>query len=182
MSWWRPDPRPRRLDRLLRPVVDDLIRFALRLTRDEATADDLLQASVERAMDKLDQLRDDGAFRAWMTRIVYRTWLNWKRPRPEVWVLEWVAVDREQRDAREPGPHRKLEARRLGRAIEDALDRLPDPQREAVLLVDVQGFGFREAAGILELPIGTVASRVARARSTLRRDLAEVAREQGVIA
>lgn len=172
--------RPHRLERLWQPVARDLGRFAWRLTGDASLAEDLLQDALVTAMRKLPQLQEDGAFRAWMARIVYRTWLDRRPPRPETWTLIWTDVDRAQRTAAVPGPEDRLVARRIGEAIEDAVERLPEGQRVVLELIDHQGFTFAEAAAALDLSPGTVASRLARARAALRTSLAEVAATQGV--
>lgn len=172
------DARRRRFERLVRPVLDELYRFARRLTRDPVRAEDLLQQALLRGLDRLPQLSDDAAFRAWQSRVLYTTWLNAvQRRRVEM-------VDAEGLDDNvvciDPGPDARLADRQLGLQIADALDALPDGQRQAVWLVDGQGFKYAEAASILEVSPGTVASRVARGRVALRRSLAAVAAEQGV--
>ena len=77
-------------------------------------------------------------------------------------------------------PDRQVERRQLGQRLSDALDGLPSDQREAVWLVDGQGLSFGEAAEVLAVPPGTVASRVARGRMSLRTTLAAVAADEGV--
>lgn len=179
MSPWTHALRARRLERLVRPHLDGLLGFARRLTADEPTAEDLVQEAMVAALRRIGGLRDDAAFRTWMSRVVYTTWLD--------------RLDRESRHRRRvervgqaqvlpfPGPHERLEDRRLGARMLRALDELPAPQREAVWLVDVQGFTFGQAAEVLGIRQGTVASRVCRARAALRVDLADLARERGVI-
>lgn len=160
-----------RFETLVTPHLTELRRFALHLERDPVRGDDLLQFALERGLKRLDQLRDPAAFKGWMNRIVYTTWLDSRRKKTEA-PLEQEELER--RRVSVYGPEHALSDRRLGTRIADALGRLPDAQREAVWLVDGLGFKFGEAAKVLGVPAGTVASRVARARSTLREDLSEV--------
>jgi RNA polymerase sigma-70 factor, ECF subfamily len=169
----------RRFDALVRPVLPDLYRFACRLTRDPVAAEDLLQQALMRGASHLSQLQDDRAFKVWQSRVLYTTFLN-RRPRrePPMWIEDdgdGTVVPFER-----PGPEQAAHRRELGSRIADALDKLPADQRDAVWLVDGQGFKFGEAAEVLGVPPGTVASRVARGRLALRVDLAAVAADEGV--
>lgn len=171
-----------RFDRLVRPVLGDLFRFARRLCGDVASAEDLLQAALERGLANLDQLADERAFKVWQSRTLYRTFLNETARRKDV-PTESEALDRAVlRLDRGPAlPDERLAAQQVGRRVHDALDGLPPDQREAVWLVDGQGFSYAEAAQVLEVAIGTAASRVARGRLALRGALQELAIEQGVM-
>lgn len=169
--------RKQRYDGLVKPILNDLYRFARRLERDAVQADDLLQQGLLVGLKNVDQLADEGAFRVWISRILYRSFLNNRKKR----VHEPMDDNVVQLAPRAADPDRSLARRQLGHDLADALDKLPDDQREAVWLVDGQGFKYAEAATILECAPGTVASRVARGRVQLRRDLQHVAREQGVI-
>ena len=176
-----PSARQRReFDRLATEVIDGLYAFALRLERDPASAEDLVQDALIRAMDRFDQLEEPRAFRAWVTRVLFRTWQNRRPARPEAWRRTFADLDRSAKLVRLPGPEASLATRRLGEDVVAALDRLPDGQRDAVWLVDALGFSFGEASDILDVPPGTVASRVARGRSALRVGLGRTAREWGV--
>lgn len=166
-----------RFERLVRPVLGDLYRFACHLTRDPIAAEDLLQTSLLRGLGRLVQLHEDGAFRVWQSRVLYTTFLNARDRRADM----YVGTDAlERAPMPQPAPDREAASRQLGRQIGDALDQLPAEQREAVWLVDGQGLKFAEAAVVLGLPIGTVASRVARGRVTLRATLAQVAQDEEV--
>lgn len=172
----------RRFDRLVRPLLAGLYRFACRLTRDPVEAEDLLQQSLLRGLDRLPQLQDDGAFKVWQSRVLYTTFLNRREKRTDMPHEEATVGDNVvPLHGRTPrGPDRELERRRLGAQVNDALAALPDEQREAVWLVDGQGFAFGEAALVLGVPPGTLASRVARGRLALRATLAAVAADEGV--
>ncbi|MCA9488863.1 MAG: sigma-70 family RNA polymerase sigma factor [Myxococcales bacterium] len=167
-----------RFERLVRPVLGTLYRFAVRLTRDPVTAEDLVQQSLLRGLARLSQLQDDGAFEVWQCRVLYTTFLNSRPRRDEVQLDEGteghvIPLDRAR-------PDRQAERRQLGQRLSDAMDGLPADQREAVWLIDGQGLSFAEAAGVLGVPPGTVASRVARGRLALRGTLAAVAADEGV--
>jgi RNA polymerase sigma-70 factor (ECF subfamily) len=170
-----------RFDRLVRPVLGDLFRFARRLAGDDAAAEDLLQAALERGLAHVDQLADDRAFKVWQSRVLYRTFLNDRVRRKDVptepEALEGAVLKFQRGPAT---PDERLAQTEIGRAVKHALDALPADQREAVWLVDGQGFSYAEAADVLGVPVGTTASRVARGRMALRGALQAVAVEQGV--
>jgi RNA polymerase sigma-70 factor (ECF subfamily) len=164
--------------------LDALYRTALRLCRGhEADAEDLLQDTALRAYDGYDRLREPSAARAWLFTILGRTHLNRVRnsrrrpetasadleePAFEAALAEWSPM---------PSPDAMAEARQLGEQLSRALDTLVPEQRAVVLLVDAEGFTQREVAGMLELPEGTVASRLFRARRQLRAALEAPARD-----
>lgn len=168
-----------RFERLVRAAFDDLYRFAVRLERDPVRGEDLLQAALIIGFGRFDQLRDEGAFKVWQTRIVLRTYQNRLRRREEA-SMDPAMVDTAT-DLREARPDRSLERARLADRLSEALQRLPPDQREAIVLLDVQGLSFPDAARVLGIPAGTVASRVARGRAALRVWLEDTAREEGVI-
>ena len=165
---------------MVRSEFDRLHRFAWSLCRDPVTAEDLLQEALLNAMTRLDTLRDDGAFRVWSHRVVYTTFLD--RQDREARHRRRAEAGGEAVMVRFPGPAEREEQRRIGVRITAALALLPPERRVAVELVDVEGLTFVEAAEVLGVKVGTVASRVARARAELRLDLADLAREEGVIA
>lgn len=166
----------RRFERLLRPVLADLYRFARRLARGP-DADDLLQASLERGLTHVDQLAEDRAFRVWLSRVIYTTWVNGHEKRREIAAGDPEVLG-DPMVAALPRPDDRAEQRQLGRVLRDALDGLPDEQRAAVWLVDGLGCSFEEAATILGVAPGTAASRVGRGRKALRIELAPL-RAQG---
>ncbi|MEZ4320349.1 MAG: sigma-70 family RNA polymerase sigma factor [Myxococcota bacterium] len=173
MVWRLPIARRWMLERALAREWPRLRAFALQLTREPASADDLLQIAAERASRRIHQLKDPARFRVWMYQILRNCHIDELRRPPAACEAEVVAL---------PSPESELRDRRLGERIAAALDDLPEPQRLAVWLVDGEGLTFREAADVLDLRPGTVASRVARGRATLRSDLEDLARERGVIA
>jgi len=178
--------RRRRFEGLIAPHVDGLRRFALKLETNRDDAEDLLQESLLLGLTRLEQLQSDKAVRVWMSRIVYRCFIDRCRKRKNRQTEQWSehaepTTSHSSTVVPFPGPEARLANKRLGQRLEDALAQLPEAQREAVWLVDGQGFRFAEAAEILGLRCGTVASRVARGRMALRQQLNDIARERGVI-
>lgn len=142
-------------------------RFAYAMTGSVAEGDDLVQATYERAIRSLDQWQRGTRLDSWMFRIaqnLYRNELRAKRVRND-YVADagyWQATDHDGAEA-QTGRMRLQEVRARMKS-------LPDDQREALILVGIEGLSYKEAAQLLELPIGTVASRVARARAYLAQD------------
>ena len=178
-------PRSRREARLFEelavPMLDDLYRLACRFEREPQDAQDLLQEALLAGFRKFQHLRDASAFRAWMSSIVRNIHLNRRSgttPQPPLdGLLEHAPLCEGMSETYEP--ERRLLARRLSHQLKKALDRLPEEQRVAVLLIDVQGFRYADAAQALGVAPGTVASRVARARAALRGFLKREACERG---
>lgn len=147
-------------DTLVSPHLARLRGVARRL--DPSDADDLLQQALLVAWRRADALRDPRAVRGWLGRIVWTTWADRRPTRERADAVEAVAAG---------DPESALAARQLGDAVQRALASLPDDQRAAVELIDGLGLTFAEAAAALDVPPGTVASRLARARAALRQDL-----------
>ena len=139
------------------------------LTGSKDLADDLAQAACARALEKADQFKPDTHLDRWVFRIAQRLWLNNRRAeavRRGNGVVS--AVDFELIDPG-PGP----EANIFASEVLSKVSALPEAQREAVMLVYVEGFAYKEAAEILGIPIGTVMSRLAAARTKLAKDLSQ---------
>lgn len=174
--------RPRQsraFEEVLVEHLDALYRSALRLCAgNEADAEDLLQDASLRAFEGYPQLRDKAAARAWLFAILTRTHYNRIRARGRR--PEGTADDLDD-DVFEaalagwqplPTPAEELERRLLGEELDRALDNLPPELRSAVWLADVEGFTQREVAAMHDVPEGTIASRLFRARRQLRESLA----------
>ncbi len=145
--------------------IPRLRRFARALAGDCVVADDLVQDCLERALSRLHLFRDKTNIRAWLFTILRNLFLNQRRGiarRPKE-----VPFDDDQQPLRETVAQQGqgLAVRDLGRA----LSRLPDPQREVILLIGLEGMSYKETAKILGVPVGTVMSRLSRGRETLRR-------------
>lgn len=151
-------------DQQLRDLLPRLRRFALWLTREPASADDLVQACLERALSRWHSRRAQGDLRAWLFSILYRLFLDsQRRSRLHARWLAWFAP------AVEEPVSTPLDEQVIAQATLDAFARLPTEQRALLLLVSVEGLSYQEAAESLQIPIGTVMSRLSRARQALRR-------------
>ncbi|HUZ64124.1 MAG TPA: RNA polymerase sigma factor [Acetobacteraceae bacterium] len=150
--------------RQLAALLPRLSRFALVLTRSRQEADDLTQAACERALGRIGQWQPDTRLDSWMFRIMQTIWLNDIRARKVREAhADQLAPAAEATDAAE----RALQARLMLDKVAAAALRLPEEQRIVLLLVCIEGFTYREAAEIAGIPIGTVMSRLARARLSL---------------
>lgn len=146
----------------LRDLIPRMRQFARALTRDGTAADDLVQAALERALRAWASRRKAAALQSWLFSILYRQFIDEQR-RATRWrrVLEVVGAA----DAvHAPSAERITE----GRDALAALEQLPAEQRALLVLVGVEGLSYREVAETLGVPIGTVMSRLSRARDRLR--------------
>jgi RNA polymerase sigma-70 factor (ECF subfamily) len=148
----------------LSALLPRLRRFAHALSRDAADADDLAQATIERALRSRDQWQPGTRLDSWAYRIMRNLWIDTARARSRRAVHE--APEAEGLNVGED-PRSAIEASVDLRRIMAAMARLPDEQREVVALILVEGFGYREASEMLGLPIGTVSSRLVRGRTAL---------------
>lgn len=141
-----------------------LRRYARALVRDRAAADDLVQDTLERALARLDLWQPGSDLRAWLFTLMHNLFVNQLRTRrPQDTALD-EALDI-------PVSGGQMEAL-AARDMHAALIRLPDEQREVILLVGLEQFSYAEAAQVLGVPIGTIMSRLARARERMRHMLA----------
>lgn len=143
--------------------VPALRRYARALTRNADRADDLVQDCLERALRKRSLFRPTGPMQAWLYRILlnlYRNSLRQTRRRGDHVSIDALVIE-PAIPAPQPG---RIALAEMSRAI----DQLPGEQREALLLVVLEGVSYEEAAGILEIPAGTLMSRLSRARAALR--------------
>ena len=141
-----------------------LKRFCLSLTGAEADADDLLQATVERLLDR--GLPDDAHMARWSYRVCKNLWIDEVRAR-EVRSRHITAVAQGGNADTAPSAETQSAAEMQLEAVYAALRHLPEEQRLALTLVAVEGKSYAEAAEILDVPIGTIMSRIARARRQL---------------
>jgi RNA polymerase sigma-70 factor, ECF subfamily len=158
---------PAELSAELVTLLPRLRRFARALTRNPHDADDLVQVALERALARAQQLRPDAALAAWVFGILRHAWIDELRARARserVFAPEesWQNV----RDAGH-GAHTEM------LSVQESIARLPEEQRMAVALVLVEGLSYKEAAHVMDVPIGTLTSRLARGREALKVMLAE---------
>jgi RNA polymerase sigma-70 factor (ECF subfamily) len=151
-------------DGQLTALLPRLRRFAHALSRDPADADDLTQATIERALRSRDQWQVGTRLDSWAYRIMRNLWIDTARARSRKSARE--APEEEGLNVGED-PREAMNASVDLQRIMAAMARLPDEQREVVALILVEGFGYREVSEMLGLPIGTVSSRLVRGRTAL---------------
>ena len=156
--------------------IPRLRRFARGLTANAADADDLVQGTLERALEKSQQWTPGTNLRAWLLTILYNLFVSDYRRRQTA--RDWAMTLATYRREANPVQEEQIARLRL-KDMEVALQKLPEDQRSIVLLVALEGLSYQETAELLDVPIGTVRSRLSRGRQELRRALNE-ARESNV--
>ena len=154
-------------ERELLTLLPRLRRFARSLARDAADADDLCQVALERALKSRHQWQEGTRLDAWMYRIIRNSWIDEVRARTrraQTFVPEEAGLS--------VGAESDADIRMEMQDVDRAMNELPPEQREVIALVLVEGLAYREAADILEIPIGTLTSRLTRGRQALARRLA----------
>ena len=148
----------------LAALLPRLRRFAHGLSRNAADADDHTQMTIERALRAKDPWRPGTSLQSWSYRIMRNLWIDSARARSR---KERIEAPADEGDAIGEDPGAAMDASiDLQRAMA-AMQRLPEEQREVVALILVEGFGYRETAELLDVPIGTVSSRLVRGRTAL---------------
>ena len=148
----------------LAALLPRLRRFAHALSRDAADADDLAQATIERALRSKAQWEPGTRLDSWSYRIMRNLWIDTARAQTRKNARE-APEEEGFRVGEDPRPG--IEAAVDLHRVMAAMERLPDEQREVVALILVEGFGYREVSEMLGLPIGTVSSRLVRGRTAL---------------
>ncbi len=183
------DPALReRFEREVLPLLPNLYSAALRMTRNPADAEDLVQETYLRAYRGFSGFEEGTNLRAWMYRILTNTFINSyrKKQREPVTVQEddldeWYLYDKLGESGVEPSAEAEVIRSMPDEDVQRALEALPEGFRLAVLLADVEGFSYKEIAEILGIPIGTVMSRLHRGRRALEKALWETVRERGLV-
>ena len=185
----RPNQRTRReFEALALPHLDGLFAAALRLTKNPRDAEDLVQDAVLRAFRFFDKFERGTNIKAWLYKILTNTFINrYRRVSKERAIVEDERdsvqdrlVSRDAADQAED-PERAYFDRLLSDDVLRAIDSIPIDFRMAVILADLQDFSYKEIADILEVPVGTVMSRLFRGRRLLQKQLAEYAAASGVL-
>jgi RNA polymerase sigma-70 factor, ECF subfamily len=176
---------------LAMPYMDALYSAALRMTRNPSDAEDLVQETYLRAYRGFGGFKEGTNLKAWLYKILTNTYINSyraKKRRPEQTELDDVedfylykrlggleAVDADR------SPEAEVLDSIPDEAVKRALEDLPEQFRMAVLLADVEGFSYKEIAEIMDVPIGTVMSRLHRGRKQLQKRLWDLAEERGLV-
>ncbi len=167
------------------PFTKPLYNTAMHLTHRAEDASDLVQETYLRAYRTFHNFTPGTNCKAWLFTILYSVFVN--RYRKEQREPESVSLDeleekfREFLVAGEWDPQRAVDLREVGAEVDQALNRLPEAFRSAVLLVDVEELSYEEAAAILNCPVGTVRSRLFRARKLLFLELQQYAQKKGYV-
>ena len=177
-----------RFERDVLPLLPSLYSAALRMTRKPADAEDLVQETYLRAYRGFGGFQEGTKLKAWMYRILTNTYINSyrkKQRQPQTVqvdeVDDWYLFDRlAQAGTVESAENSVLESL-PDEEVRAALDSLPEGFRMAVWLADVEGFSYKEIAEILDIPIGTVMSRLHRGRRALEKALWETVKERGLV-
>lgn len=142
-----------------------LYRMALAWCGDHSLADDLVQDTLAKALEKQDQLRDEERLGAWLYKILHNCWMEYLRTRkPEMDIDD---VELECTDC----PERNFADNQLVEQVHSAVASLPLGQRQVMTLIDLEGCGYEQVALILDIPVGTVMSRLSRAREAMKKRL-----------
>lgn len=171
--------------------LDHFFSTALRLTRHRADAEDLVAESISRAWANIDSLQDRDRFVPWVLRIITNTFISEKRKISNK-AMHFAYI--EETDDEQPfsifeqlhqpfllwwgNPEQEFINQLLQQDIESALDKLPDNYRIMVMLADMEGLSYQEIAAAIEIPVGTVRSRLSRARTQLQKILWQHAKDR----
>ena len=148
----------------LAELLPRLRRVAHALARNSSDADDLAQIAVERALRSKSQWQPGTRLDSWVYRIMRNAWIDTVRSRSR---KERSEAPQSEAETVGHDPRNQLDASIELKRVMAAMQRLPDEQREVVALILIEGFGYRETAEMLGLPIGTVSSRLVRGRTAL---------------
>ena len=172
------------------PLLDSLYAGALRMTRNPADAEDLVQETMMRAYRSFERFEEGTNLKAWLFRILTNAYINTyrKKQREPIKVshdeIEDFDLYRELKEHDpqwEATPENIVLANLVDSDILEAIDDLPEQFRLAVVLSDVEGFSYAEMAEIMDVPLGTVMSRLHRGRKALQKRLWEIARDRGIV-
>jgi RNA polymerase sigma-70 factor (ECF subfamily) len=178
-----------RFERDVLPLLSSLYGAALRMTRNPADAEDLVQETYLRAYRGFAGFAEGTNLKAWLYRILTNSYINTYRKRqrePQIVdgpddIDEWYLFDRLGSRNVEGSAEEEVLERIPDEDVKRALESVPENFRMPVMLADVDGFSYKEIAEIMDTPIGTVMSRLHRGRKALEKALWETARERGLV-
>jgi RNA polymerase sigma-70 factor, ECF subfamily len=171
------------------PYVDSLYNTAYRMTRNSEDAEDLVQETYLKAYKYYDKFEEGTNFKAWLFKIMKNTFINNYRkkqqapPQSDFAEIEESFERVVQDDANQPArnPEEELLSKVLDEDVQAALEQLPADYHMVLVLADLEGFSYKEIAEILEIPVGTVMSRLYRGRRLLEAALLEYAHSHGYL-
>jgi RNA polymerase sigma-70 factor, ECF subfamily len=172
------------------PMLDSLYAGALRMTRNPADAEDLVQETMLRAYRSFDRFEPGTNLKAWLFRIMTNAYINTYRKRQreprkvsqdDIEDFDLYQELKNHDPAFSATPETIVLDNLLDSDIIQAIDDLPDQFRMAVLLSDLEGFSYAEMAEIMDVPMGTVMSRLHRGRKALQKRLLDLAKEKGIV-
>jgi RNA polymerase sigma-70 factor (ECF subfamily) len=169
-------PRTEDFEAAAMPHMHDIYRTAARLLGNTTGADDVVQDVYLQAWKSFGQFEPGTNCRAWLFKILFHTLHHYRRK----WLSLRIVKESEEVLDQAPASTPPLPEHITDEEMLAALEKVPQDFRAAVLLVDVEEFSYKEAAGILNVPVGTVMSRLSRGRRLLRERLAEMAQSYGI--
>ena len=178
-----------RFERDVLPLLPNLYAAALRMTRNPADAEDLVQDTYLRAFRGFSGFKEGTNLKAWLYRILTNSFINTyrkKQRQPQTVegpddIDEWYLFDKLGGRNVELSAETEVLDKIPDEAVKEALESLPENFRLPVLLADVEGFSYKEIAEIMDTPIGTVMSRLHRGRKALQKALWDTAKERGLV-
>ena len=171
------------------PFVDGLYNTAFRMTRNAQDAEDLVQETYLKAYKYYDKFQEGTNFKAWIFKILKNTFINsYRKKQKQPPQSDFAAIEEsfesllsDRVTDKTKDPEEQLLENVLDEDVQSALESLPDDYRMAVILADLEGFSYKEIAEILEVPLGTVMSRLYRGRKLLETAMLKYARAQGYL-